>query len=116
MARNYIPLQTGANQNLTVSVNVDNQTLRLNLNIVWNDIGGYWFMTVTDASANVLLLDAIPLLPGAYPAANILDQYQYMGIGSVFVLPMSNTATFNEPTFTNFGTDYVLVWADTYPI
>jgi hypothetical protein len=84
----------------------------LTFSISYNEPGGYWFMAVSDAKTKTLLLDAVPLVTGQYPAADLLGQYEYLGIGSAVIVPTSSLAN-DIPDDTNLGTDYVLVWGDT---
>ncbi len=106
-----VPLTNAPNQSLSVSLNVDNRVLPLQLRVRFSQMAGYWLLTIADASGN-LLLDSIPLLASAYPSANILGQYAYLQIGSAYVVNASGIAQ-DYPDSTNLGTDFVLVWSDT---
>lgn len=112
MAYKIIPLTPNANQSLTCTLPIDNKNITLSMTFTYNDPGGYWFMSITDAKTNTLLLDAIPLVTGEYPAADLLGQYEYLGIGSAVIVPTSSVAS-DYPDNTNFGTDFVLCWGDT---
>ena len=112
MAYKIIPLTTNANQSFTCTLPVDGKNITLAFTFVYNTPGGYWYMSVTDAKTQTMLLDAVPLVTGEYPAADLLEQYEYLGIGSAAIIPTSALAT-GIPDDTNLGTDYVLVWGDT---
>lgn len=112
MAYKIIPLMSNANQSLTCTLPVDSKNIELAFTFRYNTIGGYWFMSVTDTKTNTLLLDAVPIVTGEYPAADLLGQYEYLGIGSAAIVPTSSLAN-GIPDDTNLGTDYVLVWGDT---
>lgn len=112
MAYRILPLVTGANQSFTCTLPIDGKNITLTFTITYNGIGGYWFMTITDPKTKETILDGVPLLPGEYPAADILGQYSYLGIGSAVVLPTSSIAS-DTPDDTNLGSDFVLVWGDT---
>lgn len=105
-----IPLTTNPNQNITVTIPVNGNNITLNLIIAYNLIANYWVMTIIDTSGNVLL-DSIPLVTGQYPAADILGQYEYLGLGSAFLVNISN-ANIDFPTDSDLGTDFVLMWGD----
>ncbi len=111
MATQVIPLTTEPNQTFQTTLSVDGQNIILSLTIRYNEVAGYWVMTITDPATNIILLDSIPLITGAYPAANVLGQYAYLGIGSVYVIKASAVAM-DYPDSTNLGTDFVLVWTD----
>lgn len=106
-----IPLTNAPNQAFLVSLTVDGKLLALQIGIRYNEIASYWVLTISDAAGN-LLLDSIPMLTGAYPAANILGQYAYLKIGSAFLVNASGIAKDN-PDATNLGSDFQLIWDDT---
>jgi len=112
IADNYkvIPLTSEPNQSLTVTIPIGSQNITLNLKISYNSAAGYWVMTVKDKSNNILV-DGIPLLCGQYPAGDLLEQYQYLNIGSAFILNLGNSYL-DSPDDTTLGTDFVLVWGD----
>lgn len=112
MAIQVIPLTTDPNQTFQTTVSVDNQNITLSLTIRYNEMAGYWVMTITDPTTNIILLDSIPLITGSYPAANVLGQYAYLGIGSAYVVK-AGAVNMDYPDDTNLGTDFLLVWSDT---
>jgi hypothetical protein len=112
MSYKIIPLTPSANQSLTCTLPVDSKNITLSFTFTYNTPGGYWFMSVTDTKTNALLLDAVPMVTGEYPSADLLSQYEYLGIGSATIMPTSSLTT-DIPDFSNLGTDYLLVWGDT---
>jgi hypothetical protein len=112
MSYKIVPLIPNANQSFTCTLPVDSKNITLAFTFTYNSVGGYWFMSVADVKTNVMLLDAVPLVTGEYPAADILGQYSYLGIGSALIVPTSSLAP-DTPDFTNLGTEFVLVWTDT---
>lgn len=111
MADRIIPLIPNTNQTLTCTLPIDGKNIALKFSFTYNTVGKYWFMSVGDA-ARGMLLDSVPLVVGQYPAADLLEQYRYLGIGSAVIVPTSSIAT-GIPEESNLGTDYVLVWGDT---
>lgn len=111
MANQIIPLGTAAAQSLQVALSVDGRPITLRLTIRFNEMAGYWVMTIAN-STGVVLLDSIPLVTGSYPAANLLQQYGYLGIGSAYVINASGVAQ-DYPDGTNLGSDFLLLWGDT---
>lgn len=105
-----VPL-TPNNQTLSCQLSIDGKNQTLILSVTYNTPGGYWFMSISDSNG-VKLLDAIPLLVSDFPAADILGQYTYLGIGSAAIVPTSSLPTMVLDD-TNLGTDYVLIWTDT---
>lgn len=111
MANQIIPLSTAPAQSLQVALSVDGRPITLRLTIRYNEMAGYWVMAIAD-STGVLLLDSIPLVTGSYPAANLLQQYAYLGIGSAYIINASGVAQ-DYPNATDLGSDFVLLWGDT---
>lgn len=106
MAFQTFPLDNAPNQTWSASVNINGGISTFFLELNYNEIAGYWSMTISDGNQN-LLLSAVPLLCGL----NILAPYAYLGIGSIFILNVGNSDT-DSPTDTNLGTDFVMVWGD----
>jgi hypothetical protein len=111
MSAQVIPLTASPNQELTVQLSVDGAPLTLNLTFRWSSMAGYWVMSIFDANLN-LLLDSIPLITGWYPAANLLAQYEYLAIGSAYIINDGNS-TSDYPGVTDLGTAWSLLWDDT---
>lgn len=105
-----VPL-TPNNQTLSCQLSIDGTNKTLTLTITYNTPAGYWFMAVKDSNGNKLL-DAVPLLASDYPAADILGQYTYLGIGSAAIVPASSlpSVTLDD---TNLGTEFFLIWTNT---
>jgi hypothetical protein len=112
MSYKIVPLIPNANQSFTCTLPVDSKNITLAFTFTYNFMAEYWFMSVTDVKKNLMLLDAVPLVTGEYPAADILGQYAYLGIGSALIVPTSSL-TRDTPDFSNLGTEFVLVWTDT---
>ena len=111
MADQIIPLDTQPNQSFKASVSVGGALVTLQVTLRFNEEAQYWVMTLYDA-AGFLLLDSVPLLTGAFPAADILGQYAYLGIGSAYVVNASQVASPDYPDNSDLGTDFQLAWAD----
>ncbi|MHB1865554.1 MAG: phage baseplate plug family protein [Candidatus Saccharimonadales bacterium] len=117
MSQVVLPITAGTNQTFTSTLPVNGGNVTLTFTFTWNAQGGYWWATITDAGGD-LLLDGVPVTTGRYPAANILRQYQYLGIGSAYLVPNSATLPDN-PDFTDLGTSttagsqtFSLIWSD----
>jgi Domain of unknown function (DUF6983) len=106
-----VPLTTAPNQTMSVDLSVNNVSMLLNLNLRFNELSRYWIMDISDADNNMLLSN-IPLLTGVYPAANVLGQFQYLEIGSAYVLNISNDLSRDYPADDDLGTDFILLWSD----
>lgn len=109
MSSQIIPLSNAQNQTFKVQLAVNSTQITLNISINYSAMAGYWLMTLSDVNGN-LLISAIPLITGWYPAANVLGQYQYMRIGSAYLLNVSGLAM-DYPDQTNLA-QFSLLWGD----
>jgi hypothetical protein len=106
-----IPLDNAPNQTLETTVFVDGSNVKLRLTFNFNEIAGYWIMSITDPTTSNLLIDSIPLVVGVYPASNIIQQYAYLGLGSAYVVPMGGSPL-DFPDANTLGSYFCLVWGD----
>lgn len=111
MSLQIVPLTSDPNQTLEISVTVDEEILNLSLFVRYNEIAEYWTMKVSDQATGVVLVDSVPFLMGEDGAANILGQYEYLGIGSAYIVPITQV-DMDRPDGTNLGTEFVLLWGD----
>ena len=107
-----IPLLSTPNQSLDCKVVIDGGTqLNLSFFLTFNEIARYWVLNVTNKDTGVRYLTGLPLVPGDYPAGNILAQYSYLKIGSAYMIRTSDL-TEPLPQNDNLGTEWFLVWSD----
>lgn len=92
MSAQIIPLTSSPNQTFSVQLTVNGKALTLNLAVRYSEMAGYWSLSISDSNGN-LLIASVPLITGWWPAANLLGQYQYLQIGSAFLLNVGNSLT-----------------------
>lgn len=109
MSSQIVPLTSLNNQTFAVQLTVNGQALTLNLTLTYSPMAGYWQLAVADVNG-ARLISSIPLVTGLYPAANMLAQYQYLNIGSAYLLNTGN-APVDYPGQTNLG-QFSLLWGD----
>ncbi|NRS20585.1 hypothetical protein HP398_29640 [Brevibacillus sp. HB1.4B] len=110
MPTTILPIIPGMNQTFTCTLPVDNRNITLDFSLTYNALGGYWFMSITDHLTGTLLIDSLPILLGKYPAANLLEQFSYLGIGSATLI--STSGNDDMPTFDSLGKNHLVVWGD----
>lgn len=110
MSDQLVPLTTANNQTFAVQLTIDGQPLTLNLTLAYSAMAGYWQLSIADENNN-LLVASVPLITGQYPSANLLAQYQYLKIGSAYLLNTSNSPA-DYPGQLNL-TQFSLLWGDT---
>jgi hypothetical protein len=106
MAYQGVPLDSAPNQTWSVSVSINGGVSTFFLELNFNEIANYWTMNISN-SVQTLLLSGIPLLTGL----NLLAQYAYLMIGSIFILNVSGTPQ-DSPISSDLGNDFVMVWGD----
>lgn len=104
-----IPLTNDPNQTFTCSVPAGNTNRLLQFFIAWNAIAGYWTMSLKDAQTNTDLVMGLPLITGQAPAADLLRQLQYLGIGSAYIAK-ANQAAADYPGVDDWGVNFFLIW------
>lgn len=108
-----VPLSTEPNQTFNCAIPIDGKNRALSFRLRYNDIAQYWNLTIIDARTKETLVDAVPLMVGEYPAANLLEQFDYMGLGSAVIVKEGELQGEAKPNDTNLGSEYYLVWGDT---
>lgn len=107
-----IPLTTEPNQQMQVKVPINKENISFLLTIRYNSITQYWNMDIADGNTGEIILSGLLLLVSEYPAANLLEQYSYLNIGSMYVVKVNESIKKENPDNTNLGTDFVLIWGD----
>lgn len=106
----YIPLQPIPDQEFSVNVTVDGKNIPLLLHLRFNTEGEFWHMDIMDGRSGAMLISNQPLVTGAYPAADRLAQFRYMGLGSVLILKNTKETAADIPGLDDLGTDFLLIW------
>jgi hypothetical protein len=109
MSSQIIPLTTAPNQTFSAQLTVNGSPLTLNFTLSFSEMAGYWQLAVSDVNGNPLIA-SVPLVTGLYPAANMLAQYQYMNIGSAYLLNTGNAPT--DYPGTDDLSQFSLLWGD----
>lgn len=110
MSDQIIPLAQAPNQTFTVQLTVDGAPLTLGFALSYSAVSGWWQLRITSAQ-NAVLIASVPLLTGAYPAANMLAQYGYLAIGSAYLLNTGNNP--DDYPGLNDLPSFSLLWGDT---
>ncbi len=111
MSIQILPVTNDPNQNFQSTLSIDGKNVTLEFDLRYNEIAGYWVITITDPNTDVVILDSIPLLAGIDADANILGQYAYLGIGAFYLANVGGIQA--DVDDQNLGTDYAIVWSDT---
>lgn len=88
-----IPLMPGTAQQFSITL----AGVAYQLVVKWCDPAACWLLDILDQTGTAILL-GVPLVTGA----NLLEQYQYLGIGGALVVQTDHD-TNAVPTFDNLG-------------
>ena len=103
-----LPVTSRPNQTFKTKVIVNEENIELTVQLNFREVCGYWTMSITDKD-DVMLLANVPLLKGEGETANILYQFDYLGLGYLAVVDASGSGA-DYPNAVQLGTDFVLVW------
>lgn len=107
-----VPVTSSPNQTIffTGTINGSNVSLELFLKFVDNT---YWTMDIINHSTGIPYVMGVPLIAAENPAQNLLEAYDYLRIGSAYIVPTDNI-TADGPNADNLGTGWELLWDDNY--
>jgi hypothetical protein len=109
MSSQIVPLNVAQNQQFSAQLTINGAPLTLLLELSFNSMAGYWELFISNVTGTALIAN-VPLVTGLYPAANLLAQYQYLQIGSAYLLNTGN-AVVDYPSQSNLG-QFSLLWGD----
>jgi len=100
-----ISLSNSPNQTFKLSIPGDTQNLNFIITMSYNSEARYWIMGIYDSVNNTPIVLNIPMLCGY----DLLDQLQYLRIGSIYILNIGDP-TVEVPDDTNISTNFNLIW------
>lgn len=112
MAWQIIPTSPAPDNTMSVVVEVNGQKIPLLFRFRFNVVGKYWFLDVSNAINGSMYLSGVPLVTGEYPAADLLEQFHYLGIGKALIAKMTDTPPTEIPDDRNLGVEFALAWGD----
>lgn len=102
-----VPITAMPNYTFSSKIPVDGQNIVLGFELQYNELAGYWIVTIRDEHGNDLIA-GMPVMP----AQNILEQYGYLQIGSAYIVPVQ-TVVEQWPSRYTLGAQWYLIWGDT---
>lgn len=110
MAYNVVPIYNSDNQIFTITVEVGGTNIGLTIDLRYNSEGDFWHMDVSDATTGAMLLAAVPLVTGEYPAADLLGQFQHLGIGSAVIMKLTDGIEADYPGLDDLESNFAFIW------
>ena len=106
-----IPLTNDPNQTFSITLPVNGVNRNLVISLNYNVFADYWTMCIKEKVTGKILIDSLPLTTGEYPSADLLGQFEYLGIGTAIIIKNGVTDS-DYPNNTNLATQFTLVWGD----
>lgn len=105
-----VPIDAKPNQTFRCILEREEGTIAYHIELRYNTIGNVWCMRIADGITEECLLANIPLRTGERPSADLLSPSSYLGIGSIYVVPMVSLPSSVYPDDSNLGAEFALVW------
>jgi hypothetical protein len=114
MANLYIPLTNAPNQifNLTTEVNGDSR--KFTVELIYLDKAGYWSLSLIDRLTKQYYFTHLPMLAGEGETFNLIECHQHLLVGGIYIVPMSRERSNDSPEKESWGAEYFLVWGDNH--
>lgn len=101
-----VPMQAIHDHSFRAVVPIDGGNTNLGFRLTYNELAGYWVIDISKDEEPVL--SGLPMVP----AQNLLEQFGYLGIGSMRIIPKSE-AQEQWPSQGTLSSDWYVVWGDT---
>lgn len=100
-----VPMQAIPNHSFSCVIPLNNSNIELRFTMQYNEVAKFWFVDISKDSKP--LIAGMPLIP----AQDLLEQYQYMGIGHAYLIPRSELSQ-QFPDYETLSTEWYVVWSD----
>lgn len=104
-----LPLNTSPNRSFTCSLPLEEGNKTLKFFMHWNFIGEYWAIDIKDEEDKDIIT-GLPLCDIQPPYANLLRQYMYLQIGSLYLANMDNKDLALSKD--EMGEGFIGIWGD----
>ena len=100
-----VPMQAIPNHTFSAVIPFDDQNINLQFTMQYNEICNFWFVDISQN--DTMLLSGYPLIP----AQDLLEQFQYLGIGHAYIVPITQV-TKQFPDYNTLSSEWAVVWGD----
>lgn len=102
-----VPIKAIPNYKFSSKIAIDGKNITLGFELQYNELAGYWIVSISDIVGKYLIAGI-----AVVPAQNILEQYEYLNIGSAYIMP-AQTVKEQWPARYTLVNEWYLVWGDT---
>lgn len=109
-----IPFSSTHNQELLISLYVNEANVVFKFNLNFNKTANYWVLKITDPKDESIIMDSLPLVTGEINSwsSNILRSFAYLLIGEAYLVPSVTSPSSDFPNEINLEKEFELVWDD----
>ena len=107
-----IPLTNYPNQSFICNVPVNGANVEFRFELWYNEVAGYWLLSLYKVLGNELLFSNLPLLHSINTYSDILCQLGYKNIGMCLIVPTFRDDRRSMPDDKGLGGAYIMVWGD----
>jgi hypothetical protein len=100
-----VPMQAIPNHSFSCVIPLNNGNIELRFTMQYNEVAGFWFVDI--GKDNQTIISGYPMIP----AQDLLEQFQYMGIGHAYLIPRSELSK-QFPDYETLSTEWYVVWSD----
>lgn len=100
-----VPMQAIPNHTFSAVIPFDEENINLRFTMQYNEIAGFWFVDIS--KDDTMLLSGYPLIP----AQDLLEQFQYLGIGHAYIVPVTQISK-QFPDYETLSNEWAVVWGD----
>jgi len=112
MTLQQIPLTNEPNQNFQITLDVNGTNRGFGFDVRWNEVAGYWVVTLTDLEEGEIIIDSLPLVTGKGDSCDILRKYGYLKVGIALFIPSVKKPSTDYPNTETLGEEFILIWND----
>ena len=104
----------GIHRAMYQTLTIDGNTFSVRIELQYFQRTDKWYLSIYDAVSGSAILTFIPLRSSAAGRMNdLLGQFEYLGMGSIFCFQASQDAPSFDPSGTSLGS-WSLYWGDRY--
>lgn len=107
-----IPLTNSPNQSFSSTIPVGNENIEFEFYLSYNDVAGYWMLTLTKSETQEILFSELPLLCSFIYYNNMVTQLSYKNFGSIYITVIQDKEKASMPDDQNIGSSYIMLWGD----
>ena len=101
-----IPMQAIPNHSFSSVIPFTDSNIELRFTMQFNEVAGYWFVDISREPGE-MLLSGYPWIP----AQDLLEQFQYLGIGHAYIVPKTQISK-QFPDYKTLSSEWAVVWGD----